>query len=214
MEDIKPELYYEEIREEMLQYVPQHAKYILEIGCGQGKFGSALKKRNQAEVWGIELDQASADVAKQKLDRILVGDIFKLIDELPDNYFDTIVCNDVLEHLLDPYSVLERLKSKLKVNGLVVSSIPNIRYFRALIEIVWKQQWQYTDKGTFDRTHLRFFTKKSIADMYMKAGYKILKMEGIGKTKSIRPFLLNILFLGKLSDTKYLQFATVATPHK
>jgi hypothetical protein len=100
------------------------------------------------------------------------------------------------------------------VNGLVVSSIPNIRYFRALIEIVWKQQWQYTDKGTFDRTHLRFFTKKSIADMYMKAGYKILKMEGIGKTKSIRPFLLNILFLGKLSDSKYLQFATVATPDK
>jgi hypothetical protein len=48
----------------------------------------------------------------------------------------------------------------------------------------------------------------------MKAGYKILKMEGIGKTKSIRPFLLNILFLGKLSDSKYLQFATVATPNQ
>jgi tRNA G46 methylase TrmB len=52
MEDIKPQLYYEESREEMLQYVPQHAKYILEIGCGQGKFGSALKKRNQARSMG------------------------------------------------------------------------------------------------------------------------------------------------------------------
>ncbi len=112
----------------------------------------------------------------------------------------------------DPYSLLDYMKGKLRPGGVVVSSIPNIHYFRALIEIIWHGQWRYTDVGTFDKTHLQFFTRKSIADMYRDTGYRVLRMEGTRASKSIRPFLLNLLFLGKLSDNKYLQFATVATP--
>ncbi len=211
-EERKPDFYYDGDREDMLKYVPANAKVILEVGCGEGNFAFALKRRNNAEVWGMELDPVSGRKAGGKLDKVLIGDAGLLVKELPDRYFDAVVFNDVLEHLIDPYSLLDYIKIKLKSGGVVVSSVPNIRYFRALIEIIWHQQWRYTDYGTFDRTHLRFFTQKSIADMYGEAGYRVLQMEGTRRSKSIRPVLLNILFFGKLSDSKYLQFATVATP--
>ncbi len=211
-EERKPDFYYDGDREDMLKYVPANAKVILEVGCGEGNFAFALKRRNNAEVWGMELDPVSGRKAGGKLDKVLIGDAGPLVKELPDRYFDAVVFNDVLEHLVDPYSLLDYVKIKLKSGGVVVSSVPNIRYFRALIEIIWHQQWRYTDYGTFDRTHLRFFTQKSIADMYGEAGYRVLQMEGTRRSKSIRPVLLNILFFGKLSDSKYLQFATVATP--
>jgi 2-polyprenyl-3-methyl-5-hydroxy-6-metoxy-1,4-benzoquinol methylase len=208
----KPDFYYEGDREDMLKFVPADAKVILEVGCGEGNFAYALKRRNNAEVWGMELDPVSGRKAGQQLDRVFVGDAALLAKQLPDRYFDAVIFNDVLEHMVDPYSLLDYMKGKLKPGGVVVSSIPNIRYFRALIEIIWHGQWRYTDYGTFDKTHLRFFTRKSIADMYRDAGYRVLRMEGTRASKSIRPFLLNLLFLGKLSDSKYLQFATVATP--
>lgn len=212
MEDKKREFYYKNDRLDMLQYIPLGSKAFLEVGCGEGNFALALKERDGAEAWGIEMDEESGGLAKQRLDRVLLGDINILLKELPDKYFDAIIFNDVLEHLYDPYALLENLKAKLKPGGVILSSIPNIRYFRALIELVWHKQWRYTDSGIFDRTHMRFFTKQSIEDMYTNAGYKVLRMEGIHPSKSIRPLLFNMLSFGKLSDCQYLQFATVATP--
>lgn len=209
----KPGAYYSGIRAEMLQYVPAKATCILEVGCGEGNFGVSLKKEG-VTVWGVEYSAEEARVAETKLDRVLSGDILMNMDKLPDNHFDVIVCNDVLEHLTDPYIVLEKFKDKLKPDGVVISSIPNIRFFRTLFDFVVRKNWDYTDNGIMDKTHYRFFTVNSIRKMYENLGYKVLRHEGINATKSIKPLLWNLLSFGMFWDIKYLQFATVATPVK
>ncbi len=206
----KPGNYFTMVRTEMLPFIPKGPLKILEIGCADGNFGALLLKEGAKEVWGLEYEQAQADIASKRLYKVLVGDVAVQLSNLPDQYFDVIVCNDVLEHLLDPYTVVLKLKNKLNKNGVIVSSIPNIRYFRNFFDLMFNKNWDYTDSGILDRTHLRFFTYKSIRKLFEENGYEIVKMEGINATKSIRPFIFNIFFLGWFWDIKFLQFATIA----
>lgn len=204
--------YYNNPREEMLSYLPESAKRVLEVGCADGTFSKAIKDQNNAEVWGIEYMPEEAKKAMTKIDKVLVGPCESHLDELPKNYFDAIYFNDVLEHLQDPYMVLEKIKSNLSENGVVISSIPNMRYHSALKDLVLNKNWEYADHGVMDKTHLRFFTKKSIANMYKNAGYDVVIHEGIRPTKSIKPWIYNLFFLYTALDMRFLQFATVAKP--
>lgn len=209
---IKPENYYAQSRPEMIEFIPKDAKIILDIGCGEGLFGEQLKKKLKAEVWGIEINEKAGAIAQTKIDKVYIGDISQLIDKLPDKFFDCIVFNDILEHLIDPFNILLRIKNKLTSNGVVVSSIPNVRYFFILIDLLVKKQWRYEDAGILDKTHLRFFTFKSIVEMFNSLGYEIKIIKGINPIKSWKFTLLNFFLFGFLSDTKYLQFACVAKP--
>lgn len=211
---VKKEEYYLNIRQEMVKYIPLHSKKILDIGCGEGNFGALLKKERQTEVWGVEYEEVRASVASSKLDRVLCGDIDLLLEQLPDNYFDAVICNDVLEHLLDPYKQLEKIKSKLVNGGVVISSIPNIRYFRNFFELIFRKNWDYADEGIMDFTHFRFFTTNSIRKMYQSLGYEVISHEGINPSKSLKPWPLIILSFGQFADIRYLQFATIARVKK
>lgn len=208
----KPEIYFNVVRKEMLPFVPIEAKIVLEIGCGDGNFASLLQERGATEVWGIEYEKEQGEIAQKKMTKVLIGDVAEQLEALPNNYFDAIVCNDVLEHLIDPYNVIRKLKSKLKKEGSFISSIPNIRYFRNLFDYFFNKNWDYTDSGIMDKTHFRFFTYRSIRKMFDSNGYEVVKMVGINPTKSIRPFIWNLFFLGSFWDIRYLQFATIAKP--
>ncbi|MCA6379264.1 MAG: class I SAM-dependent methyltransferase [Cytophagales bacterium] len=208
----KPEIYFNVVRKEMLPFVPSDARVTLEIGCGDGNFAELLLARGALEVWGIEYEKEQADLAQERMMKVLVGDVAEQLTSLPDNYFDVIICNDVLEHLIDPYTVISKLRYKLKKEGVMISSIPNIRYFRNLFDYFFNKNWDYTDSGIMDKTHFRFFTYRSIRKMFESNGYEVVKMEGINPTKSIRPFIWNLFFLGSFWDIRYLQFATIARP--
>ncbi len=210
----KPENYYCNDRFEMIKFLPKNSKRILDIGCGNGTFANALMEMSYEEVWGIELIKAEAIKAQESLYKVFVGSCEKHIDELPNNYFDAIYFNDVLEHLVDPYSVLKRLKNKLSDNGVIISSIPNIRYYHVLYNLLFKKEFEYKSHGILDKTHLRFFTKNSIRNMYENLGFEVLIHIGINKSKSIRPFLLNIPMFFTAMDIKYQQFATVVRVKK
>lgn len=209
--DNKPTGYYDNFRKEMIVYLPQDAKRILEVGCGNGCFAAFIKKQNNAEVWGIELMEDQAEKAKVILDNVFTGSCENFIDDLPDDFFDAIFFNDVLEHLVDPYTLLKKIKSKLSKNGVVISSIPNVRYHNTLMRFLINKDWKYEDYGVMDFTHLRFFTEKSIKRMYVEAGYTINISEGINRSKSIKPYLYNIPLLFTQLDIRYPQFATVAS---
>lgn len=183
---------------------------VLDIGCSDGSFGKRLKEKTGAEVWGIEFMPEEAGKAQEVLDKIFTGSCEKFIDDLPENHFDAIYFNDILEHLEDPYTILKKVKPKLKNKGVVISSIPNIRYYKAILNLLFKKDWEYEAQGVMDKTHLRFFTGKSIKRMYEEQGYKVLTHEGINGTSSIRPILFNIPFLFTQMDIRYLQYATVA----
>jgi 2-polyprenyl-3-methyl-5-hydroxy-6-metoxy-1,4-benzoquinol methylase len=201
--------YYCRDRVEMIEFIPDEARFILEIGCGEGCFSQLIKKTLKAEVWGIELDAKAYELARLNLDRVLCGDINNLLPELPDEYFDCIIFNDVIEHLVDPFDTLEKIKSKLKKGGKVIASIPNMRYTRALFSLVVLKDWKYEKEGICDYTHLRFFTEKSIKRMFTQCGYNI-QTKGINSTKKLIFHVVNILTLGIFNDCRYIQFACVA----
>jgi 2-polyprenyl-3-methyl-5-hydroxy-6-metoxy-1,4-benzoquinol methylase len=208
----KPEGYYAQARPEMLPFIPKDAKRILDVGCSEGRFGLQLKEMLGAEVWGVEMMEAVAGIARQSLDRVLVGDIMQQLAHLPDDYFDCVTLNDVIEHIVDPYRMLLAMKQKLSPRGVVVASIPNIRYFRNLFDLVIRGSWRYTEHGILDNTHLRFFTKKSIKETFESLGYRVIQLQGINATPSWKVRVFNILTLGFFSDTRFLQFCCVAKP--
>ena len=212
--DAKPDTYYQGTRNEMLRFIPEGVETVLEVGCAAGGFGRQLKQRGVREVWGVEVVESAAQQAQEVLDKVLIGDIADLIDQLPANYFDVVVFNDVLEHLVDPFTVLARIKSRIRAGGMVVSSIPNIRYYHVFRELLVHKTWEYEESGILDRTHLRFFTVKSIRNMYERLGYEVLRHEGNNPMRK-RPMsyrMANVLLRGKISDMQYEQFVTWARP--
>jgi 2-polyprenyl-3-methyl-5-hydroxy-6-metoxy-1,4-benzoquinol methylase len=206
-------IYYSGYRKEMLEFIPADCKKILEIGCSEGNFLNQIKAED-TELWGVEPDIKSAQIAGTKLYRVLNIPIEEALDLLPDHYFDAIVLNDVLEHMLFPDGILKHIKLKLKPGGLIISSIPNFRYIKSLFKVVVKRKWEYADHGILDYTHFRFFTRKSIISMFIECGYEIKNIKGINRTKSIKfhllAFIFCILTLSNQLDMLYMQFAVVA----
>lgn len=202
--------YFGNTRPDMVAYVPAKVSRVLEVGCGFGNFGAAIKQEQHAEVWGVEYMPAAAEAAAAVLDRVLSGSIEEALPQLPDGYFDCIVCNDVLEHLVDPWAVLSRLKEKCTPDAILVASIPNIRHHKIVRKLIWPGQWEYVDSGILDRTHLRFFTRSSAVALVVSSGFAVTVCEGINE-KGFPAWLklVNLLLLGALNDMKYQQFALV-----
>ncbi len=203
--------YFHSQRPEMVKYIPENAIRILEVGCSDGAF-CALLKRNDREIWGVEMNVEAANKASEICNHVLVGDFNEVFKKLPINYFDCVIFNDVLEHLYSPWDTIQLIKVLLSENGVLVSSIPNFRYISNLItEIIWEGEFRYKPEGgILDDTHLRFFTSKSIIRMFNDQGYEIVTHEGIKPCKSWKEKLFIKLTLGVLKDSRYKQFATVA----
>lgn len=206
----KPQEYYSD-RGDMIKYVPDTVNTLLDFGCGEGLFGHTLKQKRNIVVWGVELFEKEANKAKDKLDRVLVGNIELNHLDLPDDYFDCVAFNDVLEHLQYPWIVLNKIKKYLKKGGYVIASIPNIRYYEVVKKLLLNKEWEYEDSGVMDKTHLRFFTIKSIRKMFEKCGYTVATLEGIEFVEFPWKFnILNKLLFNKIDDMRYTQFACIA----
>ncbi len=166
----KAEAYYSHARVEVIEFVPESAMKILEIGCGAGSTGKLLKEQNKGrEVVGVEFNKEAAKSASGVLDKVFTGDIEKLTLPYPKRYFDAIIYADVLEHLNNPEALLKKHKQLLKDDGLMVMSIPNVQHFTVINQLM-AGRWTYTDEGLLDRTHLRFFTLYEIRQMLERLG--------------------------------------------
>lgn len=210
--DSKPSTYLHEDRPEMVKYISPTARRILDVGCASGGFGQNLKFTSGAEVWGIEIDAVAADIAHTRLFRVINDDVSLAVNRLPKGYFDCVVCNDILEHLADPYSVLLHLKDCLAPSGSIVCSVPNVRFYSVLYRLLVEKNWRYSDSGVMDKTHLRFFTIKSLAVSFEQAGYEVVRIEGINPSSKSAAWALRIASIGWLSDCIYPQIACVAHP--
>lgn len=205
--------YYNVERREMLHYIPKGAVRFVEIGCGTGAFGSLLRQNiNNANVVGIEMHPASALIAKSRLDLVIEEPVEIGLGLLKNNDSDCIICNDVLEHLVDPWLVLNGLRKKLKKNGSIVASIPNVRYFPVFKDYILNGNWEYQNDGVLDRTHLRFFTKNSIKQLFEKAGYRLEKIEGIFSSElTWKMKIINFFAKDRFGDMRYERYACVAS---
>jgi len=204
----RPEEYYGFKRPEMVFFLPAEYHRVLEVGCGKGEFGGNLKPG--VEVWGIEPDPKAAAAAREKMNRVLVGAYDEVSGEIPENYFDLVIANDVIEHMPDHDEFFVSIQRKMISGGRLVASVPNVRHWSILRELVWFKDWRYTDAGILDRTHLRTFTGKSLKRALREHDFAIEKFKGINrmelKTKNLFPYFLRLATLGYYRDILYYQF--------
>jgi ubiquinone/menaquinone biosynthesis C-methylase UbiE len=205
-------LYYKGLRHEIRPYLPERFGTLLDVGCGAGSFGLNLKSDFGAEVWGIEIVDEMAKLAAERLDHVHSGDCMEILPTLPEHHFDVVTYTDVLEHLVQPDAALELTKRILKPEGVVVASLPNLRYWPAFKRLLLEGDFPQEDNGTFDRTHLRFFTEKSMRRLFETNGWDVLRIEGVNAYVSIGMRVANVLAMRKLRDLKFLQYVIVARP--
>ena len=139
-----PSDYYSHSRPEMLPFVPKCSKRILDVGCGSGFFGEAVKRNCPCHVTGIEPSVEASVSAALRLDLVL-NSTFEEAE--PSEAFDVICFNDVLEHLTNPGLALEKAKRLLVPSGRVVASIPNLRFYPVILQIIRYKDFPYSDAG-------------------------------------------------------------------
>ncbi|MBL8048572.1 MAG: class I SAM-dependent methyltransferase [Chthonomonas sp.] len=205
------QLYYEAERPEVLPFVPTRVTRHLDVGCAAGGFAATVKGSRRCESWGIELNPEMAERARARLDQVFSGDAMAHMANLPSTHFDLITFNDVLEHLAQPDQALAEARRLLAPGGVVVASVPNIRYWPALMTIVKGGDFPWADEGIFDRTHLRFFTRTSAVRLFTSSGFEVSRCEGINFLEGKKLRLVNLLTRGKFEDSRWMQFVIVAS---
>lgn len=177
MYDTKSKGYFENIRTPLLELIPLENRdgTILEIGAGAGDTLIYAKENGYAKnIYGIELVEIEkSNQISDKFEQFDIGNIEIMEFNYSNEQFDVIIMGDVLEHLVDPYLIVRKLKQYLKPDGVFIASIPNVRNLKTFRNIFLRGTFKYDDEGIFDRTHLRFFTKKNIIELFEDNGYKM-----------------------------------------
>lgn len=183
----------------------------LDVGCWTGNLGSNLIKKKHCIVDGLDYRDDVLMEAKKKRYRktfcVNLNDPNANLAALAGNKYDTIIFSDVLEHTSDPERILNYFEEFLKEDGMIIISIPNALFFSRRLSFLIGD-FNYTDGGIMDRTHLRFFTGKSIKKMCQAAGYEIEKFYGYAQVKnkffflrflsSILPNLFAVQFIARI----------------
>lgn len=167
------EQYFQLDRQDVAALVPRDCRTILEVGSGFGSLGRALMARQSCAVDGVEINPDSAVHLAGIYRRFWIGDVERVELEGAMSDYDCLLFPDVLEHLVDPWAALQRVCRVLRPGGVVVASIPNVRNLALLYRLIVLGTWEYEASGLLDRGHLRFFTRKSIAEMFVRSGLEI-----------------------------------------
>ncbi len=174
--------YMEEINHGIIKQIPRNNTEdvitVLDVGCGGGALSDEIKKKGYI-VWGIENNKNAALKAAKRIHKVINHDLtdYSVIkSEIKNQKFDYIILSDVLEHVYDPFSVLREYMTFLKDHGFLLVSVPNT--------VVWTNRisfllgyFDYSDTGVMDRTHIRFFTFKTIINLVKVAGCSIVKVD-------------------------------------
>jgi 2-polyprenyl-3-methyl-5-hydroxy-6-metoxy-1,4-benzoquinol methylase len=144
---------------------------VLDVGCGFATTSERIRNLGN-EVTGIDESPEIATLAGKRLSRIIQADVQTA--DLGDDQFDVIILADVLEHLAWPVSVLKRYLRWLAPDGSVIISLPNVGLWSVRFAHLFGR-WQYEETGVLDRTHLRFFTRRSARWLIDQVGLEIVK---------------------------------------
>lgn len=147
---------------------------VLDVGCADGSTGLVLKQRFPGcRVVGVEPVGGAADLAAKRLDEVYRAPVEQLPFAQLAGAFDLVLLGDVLEHLVDPWTMLGRLREVISPTGLVVATLPNVRNWRVVRDLALRGRWEYAEAGIMDRTHLRFFTRSGIRALFAQAGFSV-----------------------------------------
>ena len=172
----KPKDYFFNLKDNIIELVSKSSNKILEIGCGAGATLAELKKQNPNRVIiGLDIVDINSHI-KSIIDDFICANIEEIELPYPKGFFDTIIMADVIEHLINPWECVKNLAQYLSPNGCIIASIPNLTYHRVISNMLFKNEFEYQESGILDKTHLRFFTKKSIYKLFQDAGFNIINL--------------------------------------
>lgn len=168
----KPTGYYTNDRADLVAALPRPIGRVLDVGCGQGAVGVALRAAGAEWLSGVEMQPDAAAVARKAYDEVAVGTVETELSRLTGP-FDTICCYDVLEHMGDPYTVLRGLLGVATTGARLHVSVPNARHYSLVRDLVLRGTFGYTEWGHRDNTHLRWFTRRDIVQAIEAAGWTV-----------------------------------------
>lgn len=160
---------------DLLAFIPLHSKKIIEIGCSSGALAREFKNNSVDCHWlGIDIDENYAKLARRFCDNTMAMDIESADSEFFESQADRDcwIFGDTLEHLKDPWKILNSIREVLPKTGCVVACIPNAQHW-SLIAKLSMGDFRYEDSGLLDKTHLRWFTKTTIIELFTSTGFRI-----------------------------------------
>lgn len=177
--------YHENINKAVFDLIPKSALKIVDVGCMNGILAREFKKISPNSNWiGIEINSEYAERARHHMDTVIVGNIenedFEFLDEIKDA--DCFVFADVLEHLYNPWGVIKKIRNMMKETAVVVACVPNAQNYSVIGRLL-SGEFFYEDIGLMDRTHIRWFTRRTFFDLFEQHGYSI--NEGLFVTDSL-----------------------------
>ena len=168
--------YFEEIHHGILRQVGTGMK-ILDVGCGYGQNGEAMIKKNNI-VFGVDILPIAVEKAKTRLTYAAVADFSRpesIPEEIKREKFDMVVFSDILEHVYDPMCLIRNALPLMKENAIMLVSVPNTANWLNRLKLLFGN-WEYTVSGMMDRTHIRFFTLKSLKRLIKAAGFEVINV--------------------------------------
>jgi 2-polyprenyl-3-methyl-5-hydroxy-6-metoxy-1,4-benzoquinol methylase len=172
--------YFGNARKDIAPLLPNTLGHVLEVGCGSGATLAWLQRERGCDsTTGIELFAGAAASARAQVDHVLCGAAEEMLHQLPaQQQFGLVLCLDVLEHMVDPWAFLQALVPRLSLGGQIIISLPNVRFIGVLAPLLLQGQWTYREDGVLDRTHLRFFTRKTALELVKGTGLEVLGHRG------------------------------------
>jgi trans-aconitate methyltransferase len=166
---------HDNVNADLLALIPARARRVVEVGCMHGAMARAYRARNPAvEYVGIDIDPDYAAVAAQACTRAQAGDIEAFDGATFDKLFpsDCWIFGDCLEHLRDPWRIVKLIRGAIDADGCLLACIPNAQHWSVQLRLA-TGLFRYEDSGLLDRTHVRWFTRVTMLEMFAQAGWKI-----------------------------------------
>jgi 2-polyprenyl-3-methyl-5-hydroxy-6-metoxy-1,4-benzoquinol methylase len=198
-------------RVDLAEKIPPGAKRVLDVGCAQGATATALRKMGVEEIFGIEPDPGDAALAAKRYDRVVASPLSE-VSERWEGRFDAVLFGDVLEHLEDPAAALRQVRPWLSGSGRVIASVPNIAT-AAVIGDLLRGRFDYVPYSVLSGTHIRFFTRETLAELFESCGYLVLEIAGTAPepTPEVRDLLGRLKLLpGASPDLAATELTVVA----
>ena len=169
--------YFSGDRSDVIAMIPQMARVCLDVGGGLGNFLKLAKSQLGVETHLVELDPEIAEQARVRkcADFVVSGDFLQYS---PPSSFDCITFLDMLEHVYAPEQYLLHASKHLSKNGVVIASIPNVGHWSVVVDLL-EGRWDYAPAGIHCITHMRFFTLKSILELFDRSGFAVVRTEPV-----------------------------------
>ena len=209
---------------DLLQIIPKHCSNLIEIGCSSGALAREVKKRQAFKQYhGIDIEPTYLHYAAEHCTSVESLDL----DEAPPSFFDQHsdkdcwIFGDTLEHLKDPWRAMREIRRVIPQHGTVVACIPNVQHWSMIVRLAIGD-FRYEDQGLMDKTHLRWFTRQTVLELFQDTGFEVSegwpRIFNEPEREHFLPFIASLAEAAgcsaevSLEDAKALQFVIRATP--